>query len=240
VQVSVPPQERQQLLPAEPARVALPPSAAVGGAVTVSRVWSEKSALELRVEKLMERVDQAGENHVRLVPVLEEYLRLAEAHDDDPEGFFFDIGAWSETLAGSYLAVGRVGDAVRLIGDATRRGHGEGAEMLCELAEKLMRSGHEPHARRLWQQARTDFDGDVWVYVQAGIEYADLDDHDTALGWLTPGMELALRTGDPEQALEQLVSQRSASLAASGATPDDLQVRAEQALTGAPRKASSE
>jgi Uncharacterised protein family (UPF0158) len=24
----------------------------------------------------------------------------------------------------------------------------------------------------------------VWVYVQAGIEYADLGDHDTALAWL--------------------------------------------------------
>jgi len=196
--------------------------------------------LELRVEKLMERVDQAGGDHVRLVPVLEEYLRLAEAHEDDPEGFFFDTGAWCETLADSYLAVGRVDDAVRLIGDATRRGHSEGAEMLCELAEKLMRSGHEPQARSLWQQARTDFVDDVWVYVQAGIEYADLDDHHTALGWLTPGLELALRTGDPEQALEQLVPLRSASLAAVGATPDDLQVRAEQALAGTSGEGSSE
>jgi len=196
--------------------------------------------LELRVEKLMERVGQAGGDHVRLVPVLEEYLRLAEAHEDDPEGFFFDTGAWCETLADSYLAVGRVDDAVRLIGDATRRGHSEGAERLCELAEKLMRCGHEQQARSLWQHARTDFGDDVWIYVQAGIEYADLGDHHTALGWLTPGMELALRTGDPEQALEQLVPLRSASLAAVGATPDDLQVRAEQASAGTSGEVSSE
>jgi tetratricopeptide (TPR) repeat protein len=195
-------------------------------------MWARKSALELRVEKLMERVDQERGDHARLVPVLEEYLRLAEAHDDDPEGFFFDTGAWCEALADSYLAVGRVDDAVRLIGDATRRGHTEGAEMLCELAEKLMRSGYEPQARTLWQQARTDFGDDVWVHVQAGIEYAEIGDHDTALGWLTPGMELALRTGDPEQALEQLVPLRSTSLAATGATPDDLQTRAKQTLAG--------
>lgn len=188
----------------------------------------------------MERVDQAGGDHVRLVPVLEEYLRLAEAHEDDSEGFFFDTGAWCEILADSYLAVGRVDDAVRLIGEATRRGHSEGGEMLCELAEKLMRCGHEPQARSLWQQARTDFGDDVWVYVQAGIEYADLGDHHTVLGWLTPGMELALRTGDPEQALEQLVPLRSASLAAVGATPDDLQVRAKQALAGTSGEVSSE
>jgi tetratricopeptide (TPR) repeat protein len=203
-------------------------------------VWARKSALEQRVEKLMERVDQASGDHVRLVPVLEEYLRLAEAHEDNPEGFFFDTGAWCETLADSYLTVGRVDDAVRLISDATRRGYSEGAERLCELAERLMRSGHEPRARRLWQQARTDFGDDVWVYVQAGIEYADLGDHHAALGWLTPGMELALRTGDPEQALEQLVPLRSASLAVVGTTPDDLQARAERTLAGTPGAVSSE
>ena len=117
----------------------------------------------------MERVDRARGDHVRLVPILEEYLRLAEVHEDNPEGFFIDTGAWVGMLADSYLAVGRVDDAVRVISDATRRGHSEGAERLCELAEKLMRSGHEPQARSLWQHARTDFPDDVWVYVQAGI-----------------------------------------------------------------------
>jgi hypothetical protein len=215
------------------------PSAAEGGIATVSSMRPRKSALELRVEKLMERVDQARGDHVRLVPVLEKYLRLAEAHEDDPDEFF-DTGAWSETLADSYLAVGRVDDAVRLIGDVTRRGRSEGAEMLCEFAEKLMRCGHEPQARRLWEQARADFGDDVWVYVQAGIEYGDLGDHATALGWLTPGVELALRTGDPEQALEQLVPVRSVSLAATGTTPDDLQARAAQSLPETPREVSGE
>jgi hypothetical protein len=51
---------------------------------------------------------------------------------------------------------------------------------------------------------------------------------------------LALRTGDPEQALEQLVPLRSASLAAAGATSDDLQARAEQTLAGTPGEVSSE
>ena len=52
--------------------------------------------------------------------------------------------AWSEDLADSYLALGRVDNVVRTIGNATRCGYADGAEMLCELAEKLMRSGHEP------------------------------------------------------------------------------------------------
>lgn len=193
-------------------------------------MWPRKSALELRVETIMERVDQAGDDHARLVPILEEYLRLAENEDEGADGFFFDIGAWSETLADSYLALGRVDDAVRVIVDATRREHGEGAEMLCELGEKLMRSGHEPQARGLWRQARTDFPDDVWVYVQAGIEYADIGDHGTALSWLTPGTELALRTGDPESALEQLVPLRAENLGATGGESDALQTRAEATL----------
>ena len=41
--------------------------------------------------------------------------------------------------------------------------------MLCELAEELMRSGYEPQARLLWQQAHAGYPDDVWIYVQAGI-----------------------------------------------------------------------
>ena len=159
------------------------------------------AALEERIEQIMDQVHQAGDNRVERVAALEEYLTLARAHEGE---MWFEAGAWSEDLADSYLALGRVDDAVRTISDATRSGHAEGAEMLCELAEKLMRSGYEPQARLLWQQARADYPDDVWIYVQAGSGYGDVGDHAGALEWLTAGLELALRTGDPESALEQL------------------------------------
>ena len=149
----------------------------------------------------MDRLQEAGDNQVRRVAALEEYLTLARAREGET---WFDAGAWSEDLADSYLALGRVDNAVRTISDATGRGYAEGAELLCELAEKLTRSGHEPQARPLWQQARAGYPDDVWVYVQAGIGYGDIGDHTEALEWLTAGLELALRTGDPESALEQL------------------------------------
>jgi hypothetical protein len=125
-------------------------------------------ALEERIEEIMDRVQEAGHNHVERVAALEEYLTVARAHEGKT---WFDAGAWSEDLADSYLALGRVDDAVRTISDATRCGYAEGAEMLCELAEKLMRSGHEPQARLLWQQARAGYPDDVWIYVQARIGY---------------------------------------------------------------------
>ena len=116
------------------------------------------AALEERIEEIMDRVQKAGDNRVGRVAALEEYLTLARAREG---ATWFDAGAWSEDLADSYLALGRVDDAVRTISDATRSGYAEGAEMLCELAEKLMRSGHEPQARPLWQQARADYPDDV-------------------------------------------------------------------------------
>jgi len=58
----------------------------------------------------MEQVDRAPGDHIRLVPILEEYLRLAEEHEADPDGFFFDIGAWIETLV-------RIGGGATVIRD---------------------------------------------------------------------------------------------------------------------------
>jgi hypothetical protein len=141
-----------------------------------------EAALKERIEEIMDRVHRADDNQLERVAALEEYLTLARAHEGET---WFDAGAWSEDLADSYLALGRVDDAVRTISDATRSGHAEGAEMLCELAEKLMRSGYEPQARLLWQQARADYPDDAWIYVQAGIGYGDIGDHAGALEWLT-------------------------------------------------------
>ena len=187
------------------------------------------AALEERIEEIMDRVQKAGDNHVERVAALEEYLTLTRAHEGET---WFDAGAWSEDLADSYLALGRVDNAVRTISDATRSGYAEGAEMPCELAEKLMRSGHEPQARLLWQQARADYPDDVWIYVQAGIGYGDIGDHAEALEWLTTGLELALRTGDPESALEQLRPLRASCLSALGRPSGEIQERAAQGEQG--------
>ena len=190
------------------------------------------AALEERTEEIMDRVQKAGHNKVERVAALEEYLTLARAHEGET---WFDAGAWTEDLADSYLALGRIDDAVRTISDATRSGHAEGAEMLCELAEKLMRSGYEPQARLLWQQARAGYPDDVWIYVQAGIGYGDIGDHAEALEWLTTGLELALRTGDPESAVEQLRPLRASCLSALGRPSGEIQERAargEQGNTG--------
>ena len=63
------------------------------------------SSLEERIDEIMDRVQQAGDDHAERAAALEEYLVLARAHEDEA---WFDAGAWSEDLADSYLALGRV------------------------------------------------------------------------------------------------------------------------------------
>ena len=81
------------------------------------------AALEERIEEIMDRVHQAGHNKVERVAAPEEYLTLTRAHEGET---WFDAGAWSEDLADSYLALGRVDDAVRTISNTTRSGCAEG------------------------------------------------------------------------------------------------------------------
>jgi hypothetical protein len=184
--------------------------------------------LEERIEETMDRVQQAGDNQVERVAALEEYLTLARPRRRDVVRY----RGLERGFCGQLSRAGAVDDAVRAVSDATRSGYAGGAEMPCELAEKLMRSGYEPQARLLWQQARAGYPDDVWIYVQAGIEYGDIGNHAAALEWLTTGLELALRTGDPESAVEQLRPLRVSCLSALGRPSDEIQQRAARGERG--------
>jgi hypothetical protein len=71
--------------------------------------------------------------------------------------------------------------------------------------------------------------------VPAGIGYGEIGDHARALEWLTTGLELALRTGDPEPALEQLRPLRASSLSALGRRGGESQERAARGEQGGNR-----
>ena len=108
-----------------------------------------------------------------------------------------------------------------------------GAELPCELAEKLVRSGHEPQARLLWQQARAGYPDDVRVYVQAGWHRVRRHRRPRrGLEWLTTGPEPALHTGDPESALEHFRPSRASCLSALGRPSGEIQERAAQGEQG--------
>ena len=178
-----------------------------------------KDPLERRIDQLMDGVERAGDGPSKRAAALEDYLRFAYAHDDGR----MDVGAWTEELVDLYLALGRVDEAVTAVTRASRHVLGDVGELLCDLAEKLMRSGHEPPPTCSGTPPAPTSPAMYRVFVQAGVEYHDLGDHPTALSWLTPGVELALRTGDAESALDQLVPLRAACQTALGQQPDELQ-----------------
>ena len=72
-------------------------------------------ALEERIEEIMDRVQQAGDNKVERVAALEEYLTLTRAREGET---WFDAGAWTEDLP---TAISRsAGSTTRSARSATR------------------------------------------------------------------------------------------------------------------------
>jgi len=67
----------------------------------------------------------------------------------------------------------------------------------------------------------------VWLYNSAGLEYATAGDPQQALDWFTPGLQLALDTGDPENLVAQLRALRREQLDDLSHELNELDARAE-------------
>ena len=89
-----------------------------------------------------------------------------------------------------------------------------------------MRAGRVAEAEPIWAVVLADTPDDVWLYNNAGLEYAHAGDHEAALGWLTDGLRLALRTADPERLVDQLTDLRQESLDSLDRPADALQEQA--------------
>ena len=117
------------------------------------------------------------------IPVLERAVALCRT---DPAA----AQAWVEVelleeLVDCYETVGRVDDAITTMRWALEVGwHGE-PDGRCRIAELLMRDGRVEQAAPIWQQVLADTPDDVWLYNNAGLEYAAIGDHREALTWLT-------------------------------------------------------
>ncbi len=114
----------------------------------------------------------------------------------------------------------------------------------CELAYYHLCAGRREQAEALFEEVRGATPDDVWLYNGAGLSFQSVDDHKTALRWLTEGLELALATDDPERVVAQLADLRSQSLEALGRPrADALNDRADVWLAerpGTPRRDGEE
>jgi hypothetical protein len=127
-------------------------------------------------------------------------------------------------LADVYDRMGRVEEALEQVDVLVERGYRCSPDPRCRRAEILMRHGRVSEAAPIWSEVLQDFPDDVWVFNNAGLEYGAIGEHEVALDWLTRGLELTLRTGDPERLVPQLRRLRADSLRALGREPDELQL----------------
>jgi tetratricopeptide (TPR) repeat protein len=151
----------------------------------------------------------------------------AQACRSDPGADeLFDLAELHLKLSTEYQTLGHYEDALAAADAVIEAGMTMQPDPRCLRAEILMRAGRVADAEPIWAAVLADTPDDVWLYNNAGLEYADVGEHATALGWLTEGLRLALRTGDPERLVDQLLDLRRASLDDLGQPADELQQQA--------------
>jgi tetratricopeptide (TPR) repeat protein len=142
-------------------------------------------------------------------------------------------------LADVYERLGRTDEAVAAMREAIAAGWDGVPDGRCRIAEILTAGGRLTEAAAVWEEVAAEFPDDVWVHNNAGIEYARVGEHQTALGYLSRGLELALEGGDPERLVDQLAHFRAGTLTALGREPDVLQARAASFLADPPPRSRS-
>lgn len=160
----------------------------------------------------------------RYAAVLE---RAVQACAADPKvAEVLDLADLYFELATEYESLGRTEDALAAADAVVDAGLRCAPDPRCLRAEILMRAGRVAEAEPIWAEVLADTPDDVWLYNNAGLEYAHAGDDEAALGWLTEGLRLALRTADPERLVDQLTDLRQSSLDRLDRPADALQEQA--------------
>jgi SEC-C motif len=160
----------------------------------------------------------------RYAAVLERAVQMCSADPELAEAL--DLADLYAELATEYENLGRYEDALAAADATVDAGLRSNPDPRCLRAEILMRAGRVAEAEPIWAEVLADTPDDLWLYNNAGLEYAHAGDHEAALGWLTDGLRLALRTADPERLLEQLTDLRQNSLDKLDRPADALQKQA--------------
>jgi hypothetical protein len=128
-------------------------------------------------------------------------------------------------LAQSYDRRGRHDDAIAAQERAIALGGGGRPDPRSDIAEFHLRAGRAEQAAAIWAELKAKDPDDVWLYNAAGLSYNEQGNHELAVAWLGEGLELAMRTEDPEGIAAQLSDVRRRSLHALGLELDELEHR---------------
>jgi tetratricopeptide (TPR) repeat protein len=128
-------------------------------------------------------------------------------------------------LSPEYDRQGRHDDAIALLERAIELGWGGKPHPRSDIAEFHLRGGRHEEAAAIWAELKASDPDDVWLYNAAGLSYNEIGEHELAVEWLGAGIELAMRTDDPEGIINQLSGVRRQSLDALGRDLDELEER---------------
>jgi len=133
-------------------------------------------------------------------------------------------------LAREYDRQGRHDDAISLHERAIELGWSTIPDARSDIAEFQLRGGREEQAAAIWAELKAADPDDVWLYNAAGLSYNEVGGHELAIQWLAEGIELGMRTDDPEGIVNQLSDVRRQSLSALGRDLDQLEQRVDPFL----------
>lgn len=191
-------------------------------AVAVLRLRHDVAVRTEDLDRLYAEIRRASHGPAEdYAEVLERAIATCEA--DATAAEYLDVVDLHSELAEAYDRLGRVEEALREADLLVELGDRSQPDPRCRRAEILTRHGRLDEAAAIWDAVAADTPDDVWVYNNAGLEYGAVGEHELAVSWLTRGLELAVRTGDPERLVGQLRDLRAASLAKLGREPDELQ-----------------
>jgi len=144
---------------------------------------------------------------------------------DDPDTGNLWLPECFSDLAQSFDRCGRHDDAIASQEKAIELGWGGRPDPRSDIAEFHLRAGRADEAATIWAELKDRDPYDVWLYNAAGLSYNEVGHHQLAIDWLGEGIELAMRTDDPEGIINQLSDVRRQSLNALGRDLDELEQR---------------
>jgi hypothetical protein len=174
----------------------------------------EESVRQIRV--LTCRVDQRTEakDWVGAVDALHALL----AHPCAPHQIAADE-VWDE-LHQVYKRLGDHDAAIAAKREAVAVGFRSQPHPDADIAECHLLAGRRDEADALFAELRARTPGDVWLYNAAGFTYAEVADHRESARWFRDGIDVALRTGDPDQVVGQLLGGLEDASTALGEAPE--------------------
>lgn len=169
-----------------------------------------------RIQAITDRVREAEKNKdwAGALAGLQELLEHPCAHHQVVAYEVWDDIHEIHKQAGDYDA------AIAAKQEAVRVGYRSVPDPDADIAECHLRAGRRAEADALFADLRARTPDDVWLYNAAGYSYAWISDPAEAARWFRHGIDVALRTGDPDQVVIQLLEGLEDAWAALGQAPE--------------------